>query len=84
LTSTSYSGGIEYLWYEGIFPTGVLIKKTDLPELILTPTDGVHFYYIIAKGPDCSSNPSSLLKVEVKPIPKPELCSSFISLCDGK
>jgi gliding motility-associated-like protein len=83
LTSTSYSGGIEYLWYEGIFPTGVLIKKTDLPELILTPTDGVHFYYTIAKGPDCSSNPSSLLKVEVKPIPKPELCSSFISLCDG-
>lgn len=27
LTSTSYSGGIEYLWYEGIFPTGVLVKK---------------------------------------------------------
>ena len=83
LTSTSYSGGIEYLWYEGIFPTGVLVKKTSTPELILKPTDGVHFYYIIAKGPDCSSNPSSLLKAEVKPIPKPELCNSFISLCDG-
>lgn len=83
LTSTSYSGGIEYLWYEGIFPTGVLIQNTKNPELVLKPTDGIHFYYIIAKGPSCSSNPSSLLKVEVKAIPKPELCNSFISVCDG-
>jgi len=83
LTSSSYSGGIEYLWYEGIFPTGVLIRTTLNPELIIKPTNGVHFYYIIAKGPDCSSTPSTLLRVEVKTIPVPETCNSFLSLCEG-
>lgn len=83
LTTTNYSGGIEYLWYEGIFPTGILIKTTKIPELVLKPTQGVHFYYIIASGPDCSSSPSALLKVDVKVIPVPEVCNSFLSLCDG-
>jgi gliding motility-associated-like protein len=83
LTTTNYSGNIEYLWYEGIFPTGVLLKSTTVPELIIKPTLGVHFYYIVAKGPDCSSNPSSLLKTEVKAIPIPEVCNGIVSLCEG-
>ena len=83
LTTSDYSGDIEYQWYEGIFPTGILLKTTQIPEFILNPNVGIHFYYVIAKGPDCSSNPSSLLKVTVLKTPDAIVNNSFLSPCEG-
>lgn len=83
LSSTAYSGNITYQWYEGIFPTGVLVRTSQSPEIILTPDIGVHFYYLIAKGPDCSSNPSSLLKVTVLATPDALVNDAFLSVCEG-
>lgn len=84
LSTTNYSGEIFYDWYEGIFPTGVLIKTTQNPELILEPTTlDAHFYYVIARGPDCSSNPSPLLKITVLEVPVASVKDLFLSPCEG-
>ena len=83
LSSSEYTGNIEYQWYEGIYPTGILLKTTQIPEYILTPNVGVHFYYIIAKGPECSSNPSALLKVTVLKTPEAIVNNSFLTPCEG-
>ncbi|KXK37723.1 MAG: gliding motility-associated C-terminal domain-containing protein [Saprospiraceae bacterium] len=84
LSTTNYSGDVTYDWYEGIFPQGVLLNTTTIPELILSPpTSGPHFYYVIARGPDCSSNPSSLLKVTVKEVPVAAVRDLFLSPCEG-
>ena len=83
LTATNYSGDIEYEWYEGIFPTGILLKTTQSPEFVSTPSIGVHFYYIIAQGPDCKSNSSSLLKVTVLKNPEAAVNNLLLSPCEG-
>lgn len=84
LSGTVYSGDVSYDWYEGIFPTGVLLNSTKNPELIITPaTEGPHFYYMIARNPDCSSNPSPLLKVTVEEVPVATVKDLFLSPCEG-
>lgn len=83
LSTTNYTGDIDYLWYEGISPNGILMKTTSTPELILDPSIGVHFYYVIAMGPDCSSNPSPLLKVTVLINPVAMVNDLLITPCEG-
>jgi gliding motility-associated-like protein len=83
-TTSNYSGNIFYDWYEGIFPTGILIRTTQNPELIIQPsTLDAHFYYVIARGPDCSSNPSPLLKITVLEVPEAKVKDLFLSPCEG-
>lgn len=85
LTTTSYTGDITYKWYQGIFPTGVLIATTTGPQYILKPTvTGPLFYYVIASGPDCSSNASPLLKVTVLEKPTAIVNDVFITPCEGE
>lgn len=83
LSATSYSGNIDYLWYSGFYPNGVLLKTTQSHEYIIKPNVGVQFYYVIAKGPDCSSNPSSLLKITVLLSPEAKVNNLFLSPCEG-
>ncbi len=84
ISGTSYSGDISYDWYEGIFPTGVLISSTKTPELIITPAStGPHFYYMIARSKDCSSNPTPLLKITVDDVPVATVRELFLSPCEG-
>jgi gliding motility-associated-like protein len=83
-TTTDYSGNITYEWYKGISPTGVLIQKTTSPELIVKPPVlGPHFYYVIARGPDCASDPSALLKVTVLEVPVANVKDLVLSPCEG-
>ena len=84
LTTTNYSGGIFYDWYEGISPDGILLKSTPTPEVVLKPsTLDAHFYYVIARGPDCSSNPSQLLKITVLDVPLASVKDLLLSPCEG-
>ncbi len=84
LTGTSYSGDVHYDWYEGIFPTGVLIATTRIAELVIIPaTSGPHFYYMIARSTDCSSNPSPLLKITIEDVPTAAVKDIFQSPCEG-
>lgn len=83
-TTTDYSGNIKYEWYKGIFPTGVLMQTTTSPEFIVKPpTVGPHFYYVIARGPDCASDPSTLLKITVVEVPVASVKDLFLSPCEG-
>lgn len=83
-STTNYSGDIYYDWYEGIFPTGILIRTTQIPDLIIQPsTPDAHFYYVIARGENCSSNPSPLLKITVLEVPDARVKDLFLSPCEG-
>lgn len=84
LSTSSFSGNITYEWYEGIFPTGVLLRTTQVAELTWNPTVGVHFYYVIAKGPDCTSKPSPLLKVTVLKTPEVTVNNLLLTPCEGE
>lgn len=84
LSTTNYSGDILYDWYEGISPNGILLKTTQTPEMILQPsTLDAHFYYVIARGPNCSSNSSPLLKITVLEVPVAKVKDLFLSPCEG-
>lgn len=85
LRTTQYSDEVEYEWYSGIFPTGILLSVTSNPELVVNPAEpGPLFFYVIAKGPDCRSNPSSLIKVTVHARPVAAVNSPLLSLCEGE
>lgn len=84
LSTTVYSGDIYYDWYEGIFPTGILLKSTQSAETLIQPTTlGAHFYYVIARGPNCNSNPSPLLKITVLEVPVASVKDLLLSPCEG-
>lgn len=84
LNTTQFTGNITYDWYEGIAPTGVRIASTSVPNLVLSPLGGVHFYYVIASGEDCTSSPSNLLKVTVISRPVAMIQQVFYSVCEGE
>lgn len=84
LSTTLFTGNITYDWYEGIAPTGVKIGTTQVPDFILQPLPGIHFYYVIARGENCSSSPSNLLKVTVIGRPAAMIEQLFYSLCEGE
>ncbi|MBK8547982.1 MAG: gliding motility-associated C-terminal domain-containing protein [Saprospiraceae bacterium] len=84
LTATQFSGNVTYEWFEGIAPTGVKIATTSVPDLVLQPLGGVHFYYVIVRGTDCSSSPSALLKVTAVKKPVAMIEKLFYSVCEGE
>jgi gliding motility-associated-like protein len=84
LTTTQFTGNVIYEWYEGIAPTGVKIATTSFHELVLQPLGGVHFYYVIAKGENCTSSPSPLLKVTAVEKPVAMIEQLFYSVCEGE
>jgi len=83
LTTTNFTGDIEYIWYEGVAPNGIPLAVTKIPQFLLRPAVGVHFYYVVAKGPDCSSNPSKLLKITVRENPVAIVNQIFLNVCEG-
>jgi len=84
LNTTNFTGNINYEWYEGIAPTGIRIATTSTPTLVIKPEVGVHFYYTIATGPDCSSNASQLLKITVLKKPIASVNQLFLNICEGE
>ena len=83
LNSTSFTEIVDYFWYEGISPNGILIGQTDGPSLSITPTVGDHFYYVEVSGDNCNSNPSNTYQIEVIPLPIAEITNPFITICEG-
>ncbi|MBK9256214.1 MAG: gliding motility-associated C-terminal domain-containing protein [Saprospiraceae bacterium] len=83
LNSTQFTGSISYEWYEGVFPAGVLIQKTSVSNIILNPNVGVHFYYVIAQGEGCRSNPSAFIRITVLKVPDPIVENTFLTPCEG-
>ncbi len=84
LSSTSYSGQVEYKWFEGIPPSGVLLNTTSQPNLVLNPTIGSHTYYVEVESQDCSTLPSAPIEVDVLAVPNAGVQDAFITLCEGE
>lgn len=83
LNATPFSGDLLYRWYEGFFPNGVLIETTDAPSLLIAPSDGEHFYYVIVESPNCTTSPSPNRKIEVLDPPIAQVESPFLTVCEG-
>ncbi|MEZ4911780.1 MAG: gliding motility-associated C-terminal domain-containing protein [Saprospiraceae bacterium] len=83
LSATDYSGNITYKWYEGIYPTGILIAENSNNEIMVTPIIGVHFYYVIVDGPNCVSDPSAVVKITVLKQPIVAVDDTFLTPCEG-
>ena len=83
LNSTSFTEIVNYFWFEGISPNGILIGQTEGPSLSINPTVGEHFYYVEINGDNCNSNPSNTYAIEVLPIPEALITNPFITVCNG-
>lgn len=84
LVSNAFSGPVTYNWYEGLPPGGSLINTTSEPVLEVTPPPGSHDYYVIVEANNCTSNPSTPLRIEIITQPVAMVDTSFISVCAGE
>ena len=84
LNSTSFTEQVNYFWYEGVSPNGILIDETTGPSLMLSPPLGGHNYYVEVQGENCESNPSNTIVVTVLSQPQAQIDEPFISVCEGE
>jgi len=84
LTASTYSGNVSYNWYEGVFPNGVQIGNTTSPNIVVRPTVGTHFYYVIVENTDCVSAPSIAIEINIFESPVAAVNNPFISICEGE
>lgn len=84
LMASSYSGQIEYNWFSGSPPSGVLLGTTQQPAFSISLPEGDQLFYVVVENPDCSSNPSAPVQVEVLEEPQAEVSDPFIRLCAGE
>ncbi len=82
MNTTSFTGNVLYEWYEGSFPSGVLLQNTTTPSLIISPTEGQHFYYVIAQSTNCVSNASPVISIAGVEIPEAVVNDNFINICE--
>ena len=82
LSATTFTGSITYEWYEQGVGQDVLVGSTTSASLILTPSAGDHFYYVIAKSENCTSNPSTAVAATVVPLPIAAVDQNFINICE--
>ena len=84
LETNTYSSSVKYYWFEGAYPEGTIIDSTKKANFALTPTQGIHNYYVLIKSSNCESLASNSLSVEVLRQPVAEVDKSFVSLCEGE
>lgn len=83
LNASTFTEEVNYFWYEGIAPNGVLIEETEGPSLAITATAGKHFFYVEVQSESCASNPSNTISIDVLSIPQAEIDQPFITVCEG-
>jgi len=83
LNATVFTGSVEYLWYEGIAPNGILLETTSSASYIISPVEGQHFYYVEVASPDCSTPPSTFITINVVEAPVATVVNPFITICEG-
>ena len=84
LTASNYSGNVNYLWYEGAAPNGILIAQTTVPIVQIQGTQGLHLYYVEVSNDFCVSNPSESLGVDVSLRPVAQVVNPFVTVCNGE
>jgi len=84
LLSNAYAGSVDYHWYEGLPPNGVLMGSSTQPIFELAPTVGVHDYYVVVETAECESVPSLPVQVEIILQPSAEVEEELILVCEGE
>lgn len=84
LTTTSFTGDLEYQWYEGVFPNGILMQTTQNASYLVSPAVGEHFYYVIVESAGCVTNASPSFQVDVLDPPVATVNTPFITICEGE
>lgn len=83
LNATVYTGAVDYLWYEGIAPNGVLLETTSSASLVISPSSGEHFYYVEVESTDCSTSPSTFITINIVEAPIATVVNPFVTICEG-
>ena len=84
LQAPAYTGQISYKWYSGNPPSGVLLGTTSQPNFNILLPRGSHSFYVVVENPQCASNPSATLNVEVVEEPHAEIDPVFVRVCEGE
>ncbi len=84
LQSTNYGTTVDYLWYEGLAPNGILLQTTSISTLSIFPSLGNHDYYVEVSSPDCATLPSNTVSLELVEIPNSSVQEAFITICEGE
>lgn len=84
-TPVSGSGSIQYLWYEGSAPNGVLVGTTPVASLTLSGphTPGTRCFYVVVERNGCPSFPSASLCVTITGTPTALTDNDVIDVCEG-
>lgn len=86
LSSFSYPSPVDYLWYEGVFPDGQLLARTDIASLAFMPELGGHNYYLIIETDICDTDfaPSDPVAITILDAPVVSSLDSIITVCNGE
>lgn len=80
------SGGmVQYQWYQGVAPNGVLVGSTVVPSFTIPGphVPGPKTYYVVVVRNGCVSNPSSSKTVQVTAIPIATTNDDELDVCEG-
>jgi gliding motility-associated-like protein len=85
VSTTQFTSDVVYTWHEGVFPNGAIIQSGASSELRITPTLGIHEYYVIIASNDCglTFDPSSPVSISVVERPLFSIEVDSIELCFG-
>lgn len=86
LNATDYTIPVEYMWYRGTAPNGLLLQPVTInPTFTVTPpAAGTYSYYVIVESAACTSNPSENVIITVFDQPVAEVAEPIIDICEGE
>jgi hypothetical protein len=84
LQASAFNQPVNYMWFRGLAPNGLLLGTTISPSFIdVPPLPGDYSYYVIVESAGCMSNPSQTVPVSVVNQPDSEVNDLFIHTCEG-
>ena len=84
LETEPFSANVQYKWYMGRFPDGMLLATTAAPGYSLLLGSGEYEFYVIAESPNCVSPPSVSRTVTVLSQLIATVDQDLIELCAGE
>jgi gliding motility-associated-like protein len=79
-----FSGNVQYQWFRGIAPNGVLVSETGAPRLAINLPPGNYSFYVVVRNSQCTSLPSvsRMVRVLEQLTAQPE--PDYLEICEGE
>ncbi len=79
-----FSGNVQYQWYRGTVPNGVLVGESGNPAFSLVLPPGNYSFYVVARNNQCTSLPSVARNVRVLQQVIAQAEPDYIEICEGE